>query len=230
VPETKSYRGQQAVRVEQQPGLPHATPVRLAASDLLQRHAQEWRAATSHPFLDGVRDGRLPAGAFIAWLQQDYLFVNDLLAFQARLLAKAPRSAQSVLATGLVALDAELTWFEEHLTQRGLPLRVARHPTTDAYGVELNRLLTEPFEVGISALWALELAYLEAWYGTAPGAFEYREFVDHWTAPAFADYVAGLEVHVTDSPAAEAAVLRIVRLEREFWDMALSASRTASGG
>ncbi len=70
---------------------------------------------------------------------------------------------------------------------------------------------------------AVERAYLEAWRGAAPRASEYREFVEHWTAPAYANYVAGLEVHATDSPAAEAAWLRIVRLEREFWDMALGA-------
>jgi len=162
-------------------------------------------------------------GAFIAWLQQDYLFVNDLLNFQARLLAAAPRSAQAVLAAGLVALDAELTWFEGHLAQRGLPLVTVRHPTTDAYREELDRLLTEPFEVGISALWALELAYLEAWHGAAPGASEYREFVEHWTAPAFVDYVARLEVLATDSAAADVAWLRIARLEQQFWDMALEA-------
>lgn len=223
MPETGSYGRQGAVRVERQPGRLHESPVRLAVSDLLHRHAQEWRAATCHAFLDGVRDGRLPAGAFTAWLQQDYLFVNDLLAFQARLLAQAPRSAQSVLAAGLVALDAELTWFEEQLTRRGLTLSAARHPTTDAYREEMDRLLTEPFEVGISALWALELAYLEAWHWTAPGAFEYREFVEHWTAPAFVDYVARLEFLATNSPAADVAWLRIVRLERQFWDMALEA-------
>lgn len=228
MPETGSYPAQRAARPERQLWRLDATPVPAATSDLLRRHDREWQAATCHAFLDGVRDGRLPLGAFIAWLQQDYLFVNDLLAFQARLLAGAPRSAQSVLAAGLVALEAELTWFEEQLTRRGLPLVAARHPTTDAYREELERLITEPVEVGISALWALELAYLEAWRRAAPGAFEYREFVEHWTAPAFAHYVAGLEVHATDSPAAEAAWLRIVRLEREFWDMALEARATFS--
>ena len=223
MPDTGSYRGLQAVRIERQPALLPANPAPAAAADLIRRHAPEWRAATCHPLLDSVRDGTLLLSAFIAWLQQDYLFVSDLLRFQARLLAAAPRSAQAVLAAGLVALDAELTWFEENLARRGLPLATVRHPTTDAYREELDRLLAQPFEVGISALWALELAYLEAWHWTAPGAFEYREFVEHWTAPAFADYVAGLEVHATDSPAAEAAFLRIVRLEREFWDMALSA-------
>jgi len=60
----------------------------------------------------------------------------------------------------------------------------------------------------------MELAYLEGWRRAAPGASKYREFVEHWTAPAFASYVADLEVHATDSPAAEAAWLRIVCLER----------------
>jgi thiaminase/transcriptional activator TenA len=194
-----------------------------APSDLIRRHPAEWRAAIRHPFLTGVRDGSIPVGAFNCWLQQDYLFVGDLLAFQARLLAMAPRSGQSVLATGLVALEAELTWFEQHLTQRELPSAAPRHTTTDAYRAELDGLLSEPFEVGLSALWALELAYLEAWRGAAPGAGEYHEFVEHWTAPAFAAYVARLEAHAADSPAAEEAWLRIVRLERAFWDLALEA-------
>ena len=195
----------------------------MAASDLLRRHPAEWRAATCHPLLDGVREGRITVGAFNSWLQQDYLFVRDLLVFQARLLATAPLPAQSVLVTGLVALEAELTWFEEQLGQRGLPSAARRHITTEAYRAELDRLLTEPFEVGISALWALELAYLEAWRGAAPGAAQCREFVEHWTAPAFAAYVVRLEAHATDSPAAEEAWLQIVRLERDFWDMAMEA-------
>jgi thiaminase/transcriptional activator TenA len=193
----------------------------VAASELLQRHAPAWRAATAHPFLDGVRRGDLPPGALAAWLEQDHLFVCDLLAFQARLLAKAPRSAQKVLAAGLVGLESELTWFEARAVGEGLRLPAARHPTTEAYRAELERLLAEPFEVGITSLWGLERAYLEAWRGAAPGAPPYREYVEHWTAPEFADYVAGLEAHATASPAAEAAWLRIVGLEREFWDLAL---------
>jgi formylaminopyrimidine deformylase / aminopyrimidine aminohydrolase len=194
----------------------------VACSELIQRHAQAWRAATHHPFLDGVRDGDLPEGAFAAWLQQDHLFVGDLLAFQARLLAGSPRSAQKVLATGLVALEAELTWFEQNAVRAGVVLGAPRHPTTEAYRAELELLLMEPFEAGITGLWGVELAYLEAWRGAAPGAPQYREYVEHWTVPEFADYVAGLEAHAKDSTAAEAAWLRIVHLEREFWDMALA--------
>ena len=194
----------------------------MATSELIQQHAQAWRAATAHPFLAGVRDGDLPGGAFAAWLQQDHLFVSDLLVFQARLLARSPRSAQKVLAAGLVALEAELTWFEQNAVRDGVVLGATRHRTTEAYRTELDRLLLEPFDVGITGLWALELAYLEAWRGAAPGALEYRAYVEHWTVPEFADYVGSLEMHARDSPAAEAAFLRIVHLEREFWDMALA--------
>ncbi len=79
----------------------------MTAAHLIARHPQAWRAATRHPFLDAVRDGALPARAFAAWVTQDYLFVGDVLAVQARLLARAPRPDHGVLAGGLVAVEAE---------------------------------------------------------------------------------------------------------------------------
>src|SRR5262249_51031125 len=79
---------------------------------LLRRHEAAWVQATRHPFLRAVGDGSLPAAAFDLWLAQDYHFVTDLLRFQARLLARAPRPAQAVLATGAAGLVDELAWFE----------------------------------------------------------------------------------------------------------------------
>jgi thiaminase/transcriptional activator TenA len=194
----------------------------MGASELTRRHPDAWRAAIDHPFLRGVREGSLPPGAFDAWLVQDHLFVADLLGFQARLLAVAPRAAQAVLAGGLVALEAELTWFEAQAGRRGLAPAGTRHPVTEEYRRELDRLLQQPFPVAMTGLWALELAYLEGWRGAAPGAHEYSEFVEHWTVPEFGGYVAGLEAHAVDSPAAEAAWLRVVEMERRFWDMAVA--------
>jgi formylaminopyrimidine deformylase / aminopyrimidine aminohydrolase len=124
----------------------------MSGSGLLEPHAEDWRAATAHPFLDGVREGTLPPGAFAAWLRHDYQFVGDLLVFQARLLSQAPRPAQAVLAGGLVALEAELTWFEAQAGRRGLDLAEPRHPTTEAYRQELERLLKEPFAAAITGL------------------------------------------------------------------------------
>lgn len=162
---------------------------------------------------------------------QDYLFVGDLLVFQARFLARSPRAHQAVLARGLVAVEAELGWFEEKAGERGLELDVPRHPTTETYRDFMNGLENEPYSAGVTALWALERAYLEAWRNASPGGVDYREFVEHWTTPEFADYVAGLEKAAGSSlesaeekerRQAESVFLEVCRLERDFWEMAFS--------
>ncbi len=205
----------------------------MKAQDLLEHHAPAWHEATRHPFLDAVRDGTLSWEAFATWLTQDYLFAHDALIFQARLLARAPRADQVVLARGLVAIEAELGWFEEQVERWGLDLRAPRHPTGAAYREFLLRFLEhEPYPAAITALWALERAYLEAWRGAVSGHPEYREFVEHWTTPDFAEYVAGLEQAADralepgdERERVEAAFLDVTRLERDFWEMAISGGK-----
>jgi thiaminase/transcriptional activator TenA len=199
----------------------------MQARQLIERHAAQWQAATRHPFLAAIRDGTLPPAAFAAWLAQDYHYVGDLLVFQARLLARAPRPAQAALAAGLVGLEAELTWFEEQAARRDLDLTAPRLPATAAYREYLAELDAATYHVAITTLWAIEQAYLDAWRGAAPGHADYREFVEHWTTPAFAAYVAALEqaadaalAEVESQAAAERAFLEIARLERDFWEMA----------
>jgi formylaminopyrimidine deformylase / aminopyrimidine aminohydrolase len=200
-------------------------------TDLLARHHAAWQSATRHPFLDSARDGTLAQSAFERWLRQDALFVAELLRFQARLLARAPRPDQAVLASGLVALDAELTWFEQHTRSRILSADVAPLPATLDYRAYLAQLDGGPYELAIVALWTIERAYLDAWLSAWPGAPAYREFVKHWTVPAFADYVERLQIAADAALArgapeqAEHAFERIAALERAFWDMA---SATAS--
>ena len=202
----------------------------MKAADLISCHPEAWQAATRHPFLDSLRDGTLPVGAFEAWLAQDYLFVGDLLTFQARLLARAPRPAQGVIAGGLVAVEDELGWFEDRARERGLQLVDTRHPTTEAYRGLLGRLDEDLYPVAITALWVMERAYLEAWRSAAPGHPDYQGFVEHWTTPEFAGYVTGLEgaadAALEDAGGqedrVEAAFLEVSSVERDFWGMALS--------
>jgi formylaminopyrimidine deformylase / aminopyrimidine aminohydrolase len=207
----------------------------VKAQDLIGRHDPLLRGATRHPFLDGVREGTLPEGVFERWLVQDYLFVLAGLAFQSRLVPRAPRRDQALIIGGLAALETELSWFEKKARERGLALDASRHPTNAAYGEFLASLEDEPYPAAIAALWTLELAYLEAWRSAAPSYPEYREFVEHWTTPEFADYVSGLE-QATDAALgaapseekerAEAAFLKVARLERDFWEMAFSGGDT----
>lgn len=194
----------------------------MPVSDLLRDHPDAWERATRHPFLLGVRDGTLPAGAFDTWLAQDAHFVADLLRFQARLLARATRPAQAVLAAGAVALVEELAWFEGLAAGRGLDLAAPRLPATEAYAGLLERLDAADVPAAVTALWAVERVYLDAWTVASPGAPEHAEYVAHWTTPGFAAYVDGL------AEAADAlggrhddVVLAVLEAEVAFWDMAL---------
>ena len=150
----------------------------MGVADLVKRHADEWQAATRHPFLDSVREGTLAIGAFQTWLVQDYLFVGDLLTYQSRLLARAPRASQAVLIGGLAALEEELTWFEAHAETRRWRLDADREPATAQYRSTMVGLEDAPPTVGLAALWAIERAYLESWQSALPGAPAYQDFVE----------------------------------------------------
>lgn len=214
-------------------GTPRPRPDRSPPVDthaLVAADPDGWAAAVRHPFLAGVRDGRLPVPAFEAWLVQDYLFVADLAGFQARLLTRAPAAARPVLLDGLAGLVAELGWFGEEAERRGVRLGTRRAPVTSAYGALLTDLLTAPFAVGMTALWALEQVYLEAWRYAAPGAEPYRSCVEHWTTPEFAAYAGALReaadaalAAVPDRHQVASATASVLALECRFWDATGSA-------
>ena len=191
---------------------------------LLQRHAGQWSRATRHPLLLAVRDGGLAPAAFDTWLAQDYRFVDALLGFQARLLGRAPRHAQAVLAGGLVALVEELSWFERLAVERDIDLTATPRPATVGYGQLLNELDKAQFPLALTMLWAIERTYLDAWSFAAPGAAAYRAVVEHWTTPGFAAYVDALAVAATHTQPDQAAVdqnlPRVIDAEIAFWDMA----------
>jgi formylaminopyrimidine deformylase / aminopyrimidine aminohydrolase len=196
----------------------------VPVADLLQRHGPAWERATRHPFLAAVRAGTIPERAFDTWLVQDHRFVGDLLRFQARLLARAPRPAQAVLAAGAAALVAELEWFEEQAAARGLELAAPALPATEAYATLLERLDALDAGTALTALWALERVYLDAWSSAAPGAPAYAAFVEHWTTPEFGAYVEALEAAADAVPATadvDAVLDEVLEAERAFWDTAL---------
>lgn len=194
----------------------------MPVAELPRRHPEAWRGATAHPFLAAVRDGSVPVAAFDTWLVQDARFVADLLRWQARLLARAPRPAQPVLAGGLVALVDELAWFDELAAARGLDLTADALPATLAYATLLERLDHADVATALTALWTIERTYLDAWSTALPGAPVYRDVVEHWTVPGFAGYVAGLEqaADAVGGGADDVLFLEVVAAETAFWTMA----------
>lgn len=178
-----------------------------------------WTAATRHPFLDAVRDGTITDAAFDRWLCQDALFVADLLTFQSRLLARAPRAAQGVLVGGCAALVAELDWFEEQASRRGIALGVPPLPATLRYRDLLQRLDDAPYPAAVTALWVIERVYLLGWTSAISATSPLAEFIEHWTTPEFAGYVDGLGALATVDGHQD-LIDEVLRLEVDFWNMA----------
>ncbi len=197
----------------------------MTTRELIADEAELWHAATHHPFLDAVRDGTLDPAAFSRLLVQDYHFALALTGAEGRYLANAPRSDLEMLAQGIQAMVAELAWFERKAAERGIDLAAPLHPTARAYVDYLQATTFEPYAVQLTALWALERAYLEGWRTALPGAAAYREYVEHWTNPAFAAWVEALEAAanrvLADAGEPERDAFRwIARYERDFWQMA----------
>ena len=195
-------------------------PAAFGVTSVARMHDSLWTAATQHPFLDAVRDGNISGDAFDRWLVQDILFVTDLLTFQARLLARAPRRAQNVLAGGCVTLVAELDWFDVKAAERGLDVASDALPATLSYRELLSRLDAEPADAALTALWVIEKVYLLAWSHATSDGSPFAEFVEHWTVPEFAAYVEGLE-QLADPDAHSDLVREVLEHEIAFWDMAL---------
>jgi formylaminopyrimidine deformylase / aminopyrimidine aminohydrolase len=191
----------------------------MTTADLLARHRDEWLAATRSPFLDSISNGSLAEPAFRNWLAQDYLYICDLLRFQGRLLSVAPRSGQAVLTAGLVALEAELSWFEGHARRLALSLDVVAHAATAAYARTLSDCAND-WRRGITALWTGERAYLDGWSAVGPAPAPYGEFVAHWSQSEFVSYVEQLGALVDEVGGDEQTFVTVCLLERDFWDMA----------
>lgn len=167
-----------------------------------------------------MRDGTIADADFDRWLVQDSIFVADLLTFQARLLARAPRAAQATLAGGCAALVDELDWFDVKAAERGIDMNQPALPATLAYRDLLQQLDDAPYDVAVTALWALERVYLMAWRSAASDTSPFGEFVDHWTTDGFADYVDALDKLATVE-GNDDVVRTVLELEVAFWDMAL---------
>ncbi len=199
----------------------------MRTNELIRGEAGLWQAATHHAFLDEVRDGTLAPAAFARWLCQDYHFGLALTRAEARAFAVAPREDLELLVAGIQAMVAEIERFERKASERAIVLDVPLHPTARAYIDYLQALADEPYSVQLTALWALELAYLEGWRTALPGAPAFREFVEHWTNDGFAAYVTALEratnrVLAQGGDAERQAFRRVAKYERAFWEMAFA--------
>ena len=197
----------------------------MAATDspLIRNAGDLWTEATTARFLDAVREGSLPNRALDRWLVQDRIFASELYRFQAILLAKVPEEARRPVLGGLIALDAELTWFEGLWRQRGLAT-ADPHPVCAAYtDFLLASAHADPPSRLLQILYGVEVSYLAAWAalaeGPQPGGIN-EKLIARWSSDEFAAYVDMLRQLTEDHPHPDDdGFRRVLELEREFWLM-----------
>ena len=205
----------------------------LTCATLIQNHPQAWESATVHPFLQSCQQGAITTDQFNTWLIQDYLFVTEFTRLAAQLLTAAPVSHFDTLLSGLVAIKDELLWFQAKAKERSLSLDTPRQDTCKTYCEFMQSQTTAPYAVLATTFWAIELAYNQGWQLHSPMPAPYTEFADRWGNPGFTDYVKLLEQQAdsalstataTEQQQAEQAFLKVAQLEKDFWQMAFSAS------
>lgn len=199
----------------------------MTTEELAERHPALWASATRHPFLDAARDGSLTEREFARWLEQDHHFVVGLTRAWGRLLGAAPPGDFALLCDGIAAFTAELSWFEQLAEERSLRLEADVEPAAAAYVAYLGEVASSAYPVAITAMWAVEAAYLEAWRGALGGSRLYSDLVEHWTGAEFAAFVARL-AEVADrelrgapehQATAEGAFVRVLEHEAVFWGL-----------
>lgn len=196
-------------------------------AQLRAEHADRWAGATRSPFLDAAGDGSLPAAAFDRWLVQDRIFVEALVRAWGLLLQTAPRADLALLVGGMQAFVDELAWMETIAAERGVDLDTEPLDATTAYIADLLALAARPYDEAITAMWAVEAAYLEAWQHVAPGAPAYTRYITHWANDDFAGFVDALAAVVDrelpDGPTGDvaAAFCTVADHETAFWRMSL---------
>ena len=203
----------------------------LTCQQLLQNHQQAWDQATVHPFLEQCQSGTIKPKQFNTWLVQDYLFVIQFTRFVGSVLSSAMNEHFEVLLAGLGALREELIWFRAKAEERSLKLDTQKQSTCQEYGDYLAQVSQMPYPVQATVLWAIELAYNQAWQHPETMPDPYREFAERWGNAQFTDYVKMLEQQADEALAAasetvqkqaEQAFLRIASLEKDFWQMAFA--------
>lgn len=99
----------------------------------------DWLAYTHHPFVEGMRDGRLPRAAYLSYLIQDYLYLLHYARAWALAVAKAETLAemQAAAATVQGLLHNEMSLHVATCAAAGIPqaalLAAEEAPQTLAY-------------------------------------------------------------------------------------------------
>lgn len=214
-------------------------------AELKTNYSGLWNAATSHPFINELGDGSLPAEKFRRYFLQDYVFVNDLVKMAGIAVSKAPdlTLARPIEEFLHAILGAEDALFIDAFKTLGVPESKYRSveplPTTAAFGNSLVRLAYEgSFRETCCAMYVTEGVYLDwgerlrtagadpAASGSELGEF-YQSWIDLHTEEVLGDIVRFLggvvdRAEPAETPGLTTVFERSLQYEIAFWNMSYS--------
>ena len=198
------------------------------AERLWTRSADLAAAALEHPFVTGIADGTLPRERFAGYVAQDAFFLEAFArAYALGVAHSRDRSTLETFADLLAGVREELRLHDGYAARWGIDLAaVEPAPATLAYTDFLlaTAALGDVGEVTAAMTPCMRLyAHLgRSLAGRATGP--YREWVDTYADPGFADLAATLEALLdrlaADTTAVRRAYRRAMELELGFFDAA----------
>jgi len=192
---------------------------RKLTDHLLAQNPDGFKSATNHPWLRLAGTSKLPTSALLAWLTQDRLYIFSYIPFMGNMLSKASLPSTSsrekslewrvadCFINALTNVRRELGMFEDILREHFDWKEGGEQATkeTRAYqdmfagaGAPNQSIL-----IGMTALWATEKCYLEAWKYALSFKDEvpqdrkenvlHTTLIPNWTCDEFEEFVICIE-------------------------------------
>jgi len=202
--------------------------------------AEDWQAATRHAFTDQLAAGTLPEDRMLAYLRQDYLFIDGFVRLLASAIAHAPTLPDAIPAAQFLGLISgpENTYFLraiEALGGQAEPPAPAHPVTAEFQSVMRDAAQSGRYEQMLAVLVVAEWSYLD--WATPHGdkaddlPFWFGEWITLHSGDGFESVVAYLRGQLDavwpglspeDQRAVAATFTHATRLERAFFDAALA--------
>lgn len=213
-----------------------------ASKTLVSLCADDWNAATDHPFCHALAAGTLPKQKMATYLIQDYTFIDAFVRLAASAIAHAPTLADSVpLAQFLAVITGpENTYFLRSFEALGVDKASRTDPELWPSARDFRLLMREAaasgcYEQMIAVLVVAEWVYLTWATPVNPPRddlpFYFSEWITLHAGPDFESVVAYLRNQLDtvwlslgseEQAAVESTFRRAVALERQFFDAAFA--------
>lgn len=200
----------------------------------------DWQAATRHAFTDQLAAGTLPEDRMLAYLEQDYLFLDSFVRLLASAIARAPSLPDAVPGAQFLGLicGPENTYFLRAIDALGgdAAQPAHAHPVTAELQAVMRRAATsDDYAQMLAVLVVAEWSYLDWAAPHADKAHDLPFWFGEWIALHSGDGFEGVVAYLRDQldrvwptltadeqRSVEAIFAETTRLERAFFDAALA--------